>query len=318
MRYCTVSDSKRLETITWLAKHLETTLVVSNTQLKHLDERAFGELNNFYNEKQITYKQWRDIYTNHGWIEEPEYKCCYNPSDSKQQRDVTVRNQEIKGREVFAFASYQKDMLYKDSYEVWSSYLTRWQLKYSLIESAQFYLNLLTSLSHITIEEALFALLGINPNVLSEPGFQDWRLYDLKAPEVKKITYQDNTGREWTTDTGTTNFFEEKLANTQEYKLLLREFNQDKIHTQDFTDWATNANLLKIVITHSSTKRPRESTEQLQNTIDNIARGIMKKHPTTKKYILAETVSADLLQDYQINRSSETIRTKKLKKFPDF
>jgi len=318
MRYCTVSDSKRLETIIWLAKHLETTLVVTKAQLKHLDERAFGELNNFYNEKQITYKQWRDIYTNHGWIEEPEYKCCYNPSDSKQHRDVSDRNQGIKGREVFAFTSYQKDMLYKDSYEVWSSYFTRWQLKYSLIQSAQFNLNLLTSLSYITIEEALFALLGINPNVLSESGFHDWRLYDLKAPEVKKITYQDNTGREWTTDTGTTNFFEEKLANTQEYKLLLREFNQAKIHTQDFTDWATNANLLKIVITYSSTKHHRESTEQLQNTIDNIARGIMKKHPTTKKYILAEDVSAALLQDYQINQSSETIRTKKLKKFPNF
>jgi hypothetical protein len=155
-----------------------------------------------------------------------------------QQGDVTIRNQVIKGDKVCAFKSYKKEMLYKDSYEIWNRYFTRWQLKYSLIEKTPVDLSILKSLSTITIEEAFFIRLGISPTVLNKSGFHGWSLFDLKSPADKEITYQDYNGKEWKTNTGINNLIEDKLSDTDEYKILVRVFDSKHIKTDDFVNWA--------------------------------------------------------------------------------
>ena len=213
-------------------------MIVRDAQLKSLDNRAFGELDNFKGDNQISYEQWCEIYKNHGWTEAEKYKCFYNPDDVTQQGDVTIRNQVIKGDKVCAFKSYKKEMLYKDSYEDWNRYFTRWQLKYSLIEKMPVDLAILESLPTITIEEALFIRLGISPSVLNKSGFHDWHLFDLKPHIRKEITFQDYSGKEWKTNTGINNLIEDKLIDTDEYKILTRAFNGKQIRTKDFINWA--------------------------------------------------------------------------------
>jgi len=238
IQYRPTNPKKRFETIIQLSKYLETIMSVKDAQLKSLDNRAFGELDNFKDSGQISYKQWSDIYIKHGWTEVKKYKCFYNPDDVTQQGDVTMRNQVIKGDEVCAFKSYKKEMLYTESYEVWNRYFTRWQLRYSLIEKTPVNLSILTSLSKITIEEALFITLGISPSVLDESGFHDWFLYDLESPTDKWVIYKDYNGKEWKTNTGINNLVEDKLLHTSEYKMLIREFGGKHINTKEFIDWA--------------------------------------------------------------------------------
>jgi len=238
IQYRPTNPKKRFETIIQLSKYLETIMSVKDAQLKFLDERAFGELDNFKGRSQISYEQWSDIYKKHGWTEVEKYKCFYNPDDVTQQGDVTMRNQVIKGNKVCAFKSYKQEMLYTESYEVWNRYFTRWQFKYSLIEKMPVDLNILTSLSKITIEEALFITLGISPSVLNESGFHDWFLYGLESPIDKWVIYKDYNGKEWKTRTGINNLVEDRLLHTSEYKILIREFGDKHINTKDFIDWA--------------------------------------------------------------------------------
>ena len=238
IRYKLTNPNKRFETIIQLSKYLETIMIVKDAQLKSLDNRAFGELDNFKDSSQVSYEQWGDIYKKHGWTEVKKYKCFYNPDDVTQQGDVTMRNQVIKGNKVCAFKSYKQEMLYTESYEVWNRYFTRWQLKYSLIEKMPVDLSILTSLSKITIEEALFITLGISPSVLSESGFHDWFLYDLEPPTDKWVIYKDYNGKEWKTRTEINNLVEDKLSHTSEYKILIREFGGKHINTKGFVNWA--------------------------------------------------------------------------------
>mgnify|MGYP003998258583 FL=1 len=217
-----------------------------DAQLKSLDNRAFGGLDNFKGDSQISYEQWGAIYQKHGWTEVKKYKCFYNPNDVTQQGDVTMRNQVIKGDKVCAFKSYKQEMLYKDSYEVWNRYFKRWQLKYSLIEKTPIDLSILKTIDTITIEEALFIRLGISPAVLREPGFHDWSLFDLKSPADKDITYQDYNGKEWRTNTGINNLIEDKLIDTDEYKILIRMFGKKHIKTDDFVNWAIKNKYIEV------------------------------------------------------------------------
>jgi len=240
IQYRLTNPKKRFETIIQLSKYLETIMKVKDAQLRLLDNRAFGELDNFKNDNQISYEQWGDIYKKYGWTEVGKYRCFYNPDDVTQQGDVTIRNQVIKGDKMCAFKSYKKEMLYKDSYEDWNRYFRRWQLKYNLIEKAPIDLTILNTLTTITIEEALFIRLGISPAVLSKSGFHDWDLFSLKSPLRKEIAYQDYNGKKWKTSTGINNLMEDKLIDTDEYKILIRMFDSKHIKTDDFINWAIN------------------------------------------------------------------------------
>jgi hypothetical protein len=245
IQYKLTNPKKRFETIIQLSKYLETIMSVRDAQLKSLDNRAFGELDNFKGDSQISYEQWGTIYKKHGWTEVEKYKCFYNPNEVTQQGDVTMRNQVIKGDKVCAFKSYKQEMLYKDSYEVWNRYFKRWQLKYSLIEKTPVDLSILKTLNTITIEEAFFIRLGISPTVLSKSGFHDWSLFDLEPPTNKAITYQDYNGKEWKTNTGINNLIEDKLTDTDEYKILIRMFDSKHIKADDFVNWAINSEYIE-------------------------------------------------------------------------
>jgi len=238
IQYKLTNPKKRLETIIKISKYLDILRKVRNTALDSLDNRVFGELDNFKGEHQISYNDWRNVYLKHEWVEVAKYQCFYNPENEIQQGDVTLRKQLIKGEKVYEYKNYKQEMLYEYSYVVWNKYFTQWKLKYSLIEKTPIDLSMLTSLSKITIEEALFITLGISPSVLLESSFHDWDLFELKPPQEKEITFKDYRGRDCKTATGINNLVEDKLIHTKEYKILVREFGGKQINTKDFVDWA--------------------------------------------------------------------------------
>lgn len=240
IRFKPTIPNKRFETIIQFSEYLDILHKVRNVALESLDNRAFEELDNFQDEHQVSYDDWRNIYLKHEWIEVAEYQCFYNPKNEIQQGDVTIRNQLIKGEKVYEYKNYNQEMLFKHSYEVWNKYFTRWQLKYSLIEKTPVDLSILRTLDSITIEEAFFIRLGISPTVLSKSGFHDWSLFNLEPPENKEIIYQDYNGKEWKTNTGINNLIEDKLTDTDEYKILIRMFGSKHIKTDDFVNWAIN------------------------------------------------------------------------------
>jgi hypothetical protein len=237
-RFKLASPKKGIRTRIKIAEYIDTLHKIRNAALDSLHNRAFGELDNFKDEGQISYEDWRNIYLKHEWVEAPEYQCFYNPKNETQLGDVKIRNQLIKGERAYEYKNYKQEMLYVYSYEVWNKYLTSWKLKYSLIEATPIDLSILTSLSKITIEEALFVTLGISPSVLLESGFHDWDLFELKPPQEKEIDFKDYKGRDCKISSGINNLIEDKLTHTSEYKILIREFGGKQINTKDFIDWA--------------------------------------------------------------------------------
>ena len=106
---------------------------------------------------------------------------------------------------------------------------------------------------------------------------------------------------------------------TPENDFLKRKYyNSNRINTQEYLEWAANIGLMDAITAPKELIKTRSSTIETQNTINHIAKNILNKHPNTPKYLLADEVSKTLLDDYQILLSSETIRTKKLKKYPNF
>jgi len=69
IQYRLTNSKKRFETIIQISKYLETIMSVRDAQLKSLDNRAFGGLDNFKGDSQISYEQWGAIYQKHGWTE---------------------------------------------------------------------------------------------------------------------------------------------------------------------------------------------------------------------------------------------------------
>jgi len=237
-RFKLASPKKGIRTRIKIAEYIDTLHKIRNAALDSLDNRAFGELDNFKSGEEISYEDWRKIYLKHEWVEAPEYQCFYNPKNETQLGDVKIRNQLIKGERAYEYKNYKQEMLYVYSYEVWNKYLTSWKLKYSLIEATPIDLSILTSLSKITIEEALFVTLGISPSVLLESGFHNWDLFKLAPPSNKEITFKDYKGKNFKTSTGINNVVEDKLIDTTEWKILIREFNSKQINTKDFINWA--------------------------------------------------------------------------------
>tara|TARA_B100001146_G_C16134489_1_gene413915 strand:+ start:189 stop:881 length:693 start_codon:yes stop_codon:yes gene_type:complete len=113
--------------------------------------------------------------------------------------------------------------------------------------------------------------------------------------------------------------FDYSIYLTPENDFLSRKyFDGKRINTQEFLEWATSVELMKAIIAPEQSAKVRESTTKVQGIINNIAKEIMNKHPRTPRYLLADEICDTLKNDYQISLSSDTIRTKKLKKYPNF
>jgi len=107
---------------------------------------------------------------------------------------------------------------------------------------------------------------------------------------------------------------------TPENDFLKRKYyDSSRINTQEFLEWAVSIKLMRAITNPEKTSKARPRTVEMQDTINNIAKEIMKKFPKSTQESLADDVHKKLKEIYPKKcPSSETIRTKKLKKYPDF
>lgn len=120
----------------------------------------------------------------------------------------------------------------------WNKYCNAWMGRIGRMETSQLSLELLDEQDEITIEEAFYIMVGINPDTLINPsGFLNWGLHEI--PTLQRIEKEDRPalkeGEEYPKP-----FFgiELRLRRLPEYIKLERKFPSDKIKTEDFIKWA--------------------------------------------------------------------------------
>lgn len=119
----------------------------------------------------------------------------------------------------------------------WNKYCNAWMGRIGRMETSQLSLDLLQEQNELTIEEAFFISLGINPDTLINPSsFLNWGLHEI--PNLKRLEAED---RPLLNDSEAYPAFwniEERLRRFPEYIKLERKWPSDKINTQEFIDWA--------------------------------------------------------------------------------
>lgn len=199
-----------------------------------LEHRAFGEIK----DGNLSYDEWKDIYTRNGWVEVSEFKSCYNP------KGVTSFND---------WASYQLDKSYLTVWKQWQKYHQLWRFRLTKLEVERFDIRRITQAPKITIDEALFIVLGLSPSVINSIGFIDFSL-DEKKFEIDDIHYQDYEGNNLVINTaiysndgvGRMEWF---LKNKEEYRLI--EKNEQfkcvsgRLFSKKFLKWAYKHNYLE-------------------------------------------------------------------------
>jgi len=129
-------------------------------------------------------------------------------------------------------------MNYQALWMQWNKYCTGWMGRIDRMETSQLSLELLDEQDEITIEEAFYITLGINPSTLISPsGLITWGLHEIptlqrRAKENRPpLKEEDGCPTFWN--------IEERLRRLPEYIKLERKFPSDKIKTQEFIDkWA--------------------------------------------------------------------------------
>jgi hypothetical protein len=110
-----------------------------------------------------------------------------------------------------------------------------------------------------------------------------------------------------------------EFYNTNENDFLFRKYkNNNSIDTKEFIEWSIDKNFIEKITTPSSEVKHRQATEKLQILIDSIAKNVMEKHPKSTQTNVAEDVADILKKEHDTDRSSDTIRTKNLKKHPNY
>ena len=128
------------------------------------------------------------------------------------------------------------------SYQVqwmrWNKYCTAWMGRIGRMEASQLSLELLDEQDEITIEEAFYIKLGINPSTLISPsGFITWGLHEI--PTLQRFEKEDRPPLKEGEEYPPTFFgIELRLRRLPEYIKLERKFPSDKIKTEDFIKWA--------------------------------------------------------------------------------
>ena len=198
------------------------------------EHRAFGEIK----DGNLSYEEWRDIYTSNGWVEVSDFQSCYDPESITKSKN---------------YASYELDKAYLTIWKVWYKYVQLWRGRLNKLEATRFDIRRVTQSTKMIEDEALFVCLGLSPSVFGTPHFRPLSLYE-KTFEMDDIEYQDFEGNTHTINTG---LYDENglapmewfLKNTEEYKLLERNDSLKAICgrfiTKKFMKWAFKHEYLK-------------------------------------------------------------------------
>jgi hypothetical protein len=111
---------------------------------------------------------------------------------------------------------------------------------------------------------------------------------------------------------------EYEFYNTNENDYLKRKYSHDSIDTKEFIEWAIDTNFIVKIIMPSIGVQHRSTTIELQKIINSIARDVMNKYPKSNQTNVALDVTNILKEKHDIDIALDTIRTKKLKKHPNY
>ena len=215
------------KTIEVLREELKKVGYQTNYWHDKFEHRAFGEIK----DGNLSYEEWRDIYTSNGWVEVSEYQSCYDP------KSVTSPKES---------ASYELDKAYLTIWKIWYKYEQLWEGRLNKLDVTRFDLRRVTQAPKITIDEALFICLGLSPSVFGTPHFRPLSLYE-RTFEMDDIEYQDFEGNTHTINTG---LYDEKglspiewyLQSTEEFHLIdeNEKFKcvSGRLFTKKFLKWA--------------------------------------------------------------------------------
>ena len=215
------------KTIEVLREELKKVGYQTNYWHDKFEHRAFGEIK----DGNLSYEEWRDIYTSNGWVEVSEYQSCYDP------KSVTSPKES---------ASYELDKAYLTIWKIWYKYEQLWEARLNKLDVARFDLRRVTQTPKITIDEALFICLGLSPSVFGTPHFRPLSLYE-RTYEIDDIHYQDYEGNNYTINSG---LYDEKglspiewyLQSTEEFDLIDRNEKfkcvSGRLFTKKFLKWA--------------------------------------------------------------------------------
>jgi len=215
------------KTLEVLRKELEKVEHQLNYWHDKFEHRAFGEIK----DGNLSYEEWRNIYTSNGWVEVSDYQSCYSP------KSVTTPK---------ASASYELDKAYLTIWKIWDKYHHLWNARLNRLESERFDLRRVTQKDRITIDEALFICLGLSPSVFDTPQFRPLSLYETTY-KIDDILYQDYEGNNFSINSG---LYDENvlapmewyLQNTEEFKLIDAnekfKYESGELSSKKFLKWA--------------------------------------------------------------------------------
>ena len=204
------------------------------------EHRAFGEIK----DGNLSYEEWRDIYTRNGWVEVSDFRSCYNPKGVTSSDD---------------WASYELDKAYLTIWKAWHRYHQLWRFRLNKLEVTRFDMRRVTHSPYTTIEEALFVCLGLSPSVIGSVGFDKFSLSERRF-EIKDIEYQDYLGNNCIINTDlysndSYGHIEWYLRHKEEHTLVERVATRgqpsnftDSIRSEKFLKWAFKHNYIEEII----------------------------------------------------------------------
>ena len=244
----TTSTKFTHQTIEELREQLKVVEHILKYWTNELENRAFGEIE----DGNLSYEEWREIYIRNGWVEVPEYECFRMPSAlTNVLKDVTIDTD---------WANYKKDKSVLDIWKCWNKYHQQWNYRINRLEMESFNIRRVEQIPKITMDEALFILLGLSPSVFGTVGFKPLSLYE-NTFEIADIHYQDVDGNDCIANSnlyadesshsphlGKLGHMEWFLQEKEEYQLIDRneQFKcvSGRIFSGKFLKWAYKHNYL--------------------------------------------------------------------------
>lgn len=156
--------------------------------------------------------------------------------------NIELEMREYLHNEMMEFVRQDKNdwaLNYNTLWMKWNKYCSAWMGRIGRMETSQLSLELLDEQDEITIEEAFYISLGINPSTLISPSsFLNYGLHEI--PTLQRLAREDQAQAPLKQGEKYPSFWniEERLRRLPEYIKLERKFPSDKIKTVDFIKWA--------------------------------------------------------------------------------
>ena len=245
----TVTRAPTQETIKELRHELGLVKNIVDYWKEKSKKRAFGKIKN----ENISMEKWREIYSQHGWIEISDYHCFYNPKSVSIKNETITALPSIEGNsdneQSGTWASYELDKSYSAFFKVWDKYYQKWEFRLNKLEKERFDMRRVSQTQTTRIEEALFVLLGLSPSVQGTTGFENFSLSE-RLFETDSVEYQDYQGNKLLVNSNLYSnddygHLEWYLKQKEEYVLIERlatrgqpsDFS-DRLSSIKFNEWA--------------------------------------------------------------------------------